>query len=123
MDDYRFERIRKLGGERYASWLAAGYREFWQDYALGKSTPYLLQRPVEDADGTRLFFVDVWVYDTSVWPNYPGDSVSYHADVQFNVHLGQQTFDVGLHAPGTPAETEAFFLRIYNAMGCEPYGD
>jgi hypothetical protein len=120
--DPRFAAIRALGGDRYAAFLAAGYREWYAGHAP-KSTPFLLQRGIRDADGTRLYFVHAWAYDRSDY--LPERPFGLAFDAQFNGHADQSpTFNVELfdHGQG-PADVEAFFARLYAAMGCEPYGD
>lgn len=123
-EDERFEWVRRRGGEKYAAWLAAGYRECYQGQALGRMTNFLLQKRIRDARGVTLYFINVWAYDNHRWPDWNGDPVSFEAECHFNTHIGQSpTFNVALHHPETPEQTEAFFLKMYHAMGCEPYGD
>lgn len=123
-DDERFERVRRQGGEAYAAWLAAGYRECYLANNAFRMTPFLLQKRVRDAAGVTLLFVNVYAYDWADYPLREGDPVTYEAECNFDgFDHGLPTFDVVLHGPETPEHTEWFFLKMYDAMGCRPYGD
>lgn len=123
-DDERFEWVRRRGGEKYAAWLAAGYRECYQPNPILRTTPFLLQKRLRDEAGETMLFVNVWAYDWTDYKLRQGEAVSYEAECHYNGHIGQSpTFDVVLHHPETPGATEAFFLKMYDAMGCQPYGD
>lgn len=113
-----FEAVRRRGGAAYAAWLEAGYRECYSRGGM-KSTPYLLQKRVRGAGGSTLYFVNVWAYDWSAYPGWTGPPVSLAAEAQFHTDAGA-TFDVELLHAESPAETGAFFARIYEAMGCTP---
>ena len=119
--DPRFADVRRLGGERYAAFLADGYREYYSPSGC-HATPFLLQKAFW-RDDVKLFFVNVWVYDHSDWqPDYP---VGFQPEAQFNTHLDQTpTFNVTLidHGEG-PGDVERFFLSLYDRMECQPYGD
>lgn len=108
--DEVFAEIRTVGGDRYAAFLADGYREW---YSPGmRETPYLLQKVVR-AD-TYLFRINIWVYDNR---RYSLEKpVAYQPEAQFNALRDQPTFDVILHDGNRPpAEIEALFMRIYEA--------
>jgi len=122
--DERFEWVRRQGGDRYFAWLAAGYKESFQGQPLGRMTNYLLQKRIRDARGTTLFFINTWVYDWTNCSNWSSERIAYEAEANFNSHGDQPpTFNVVLHRPETPEATEAFFRKMYDAMGCQPYGD
>lgn len=111
--------IRQLGGERYAAFLAAGYREYYTATSL-RNTPYLLQRAI--CRGTqRLFYLNVWVYEMPTEKR-----IEFSPEVQYNTRSDHgPVFNVEVHPHDTmtPASLETFFLRLYDAMECEPYGD
>lgn len=119
--DDRFAGVRQRGGEKYAAWLAAGYRECYS--AMGKSTPFLLQKRFRDASGVTTHFVNVWAYDWSEYRDWHGDDVTYMASCQFNTSGDQQTFNVELLHLEDPESTEQFFDRVYRLMECRPRGD
>ena len=118
-----FMRIRNLGGHYYASFLAAGYREW---HSPAGSTPYLLQKALYDAGGARCFFVNVFVYDLSDFrPEIP---LGFQPEADYNTHSRgvkeHPTFRVTLWPDNmTPDDIEAFFWRVYRTMEARPYGD
>ena len=118
----KLESIRRVGGARYQAFVLAGYHE----YACGamlKSADTLLQKCIRDKEGNRLYFINVWCYDWTKYSNHslPDNKFSIQPDVQFDAH-GDKTFDVTLHnAYAGVGEIEAFFEKVYLAMGCEPY--
>jgi hypothetical protein len=59
--EHDFATIREAGGNLYAEFLAAGFREHL-DRSGCKHTPYLLQKRIRDDNGTR-YFINVWCYD------------------------------------------------------------
>jgi hypothetical protein len=131
-----FARLRELGGEPYAAYLAAGYREFLcadpDAQAASHRSPFLLQKAVRRDGakrGTRLFFVNVWVYDFSRFDREDYPPVSFQPEVQFNSTSNRDdvkgpTFDVTyLGADKSPEAVEAFFLTVYERMACGPYDD
>ena len=117
-NDERFEWVRRRGGEKYAAWLEAGYRECYCPHQ--KSTPFLLQKRFRNERGDTTHFVNVWAYDWTEYRDWAGDPVTYSAEVQFNLR-GDDTFNVELLHPESPEKTEIFFARMYVAMGCVPY--
>lgn len=120
-DDIRFAVIRSIGGERYKSFLDAGYKEWYQNNPYNHS-PYLLQKGVY-RDGIRLFFVNVWCYDLS--GHCKDHPFAIQPECQFNVHVDQpRTFSVTLWPEEmTPTQIEEWFLAVYDRMECQPYDD
>ncbi|MDE2104071.1 MAG: hypothetical protein KGL39_42935 [Patescibacteria group bacterium] len=122
MLDPRFDTIREKGGPRYAAFLAAGFREHYQSGP--RTTPFLLQkRIIRTSDDATLFFVNVWVFiRDSAWCHI--GPLAYEAEGQFDTVDTRRTFNVMLFCEDAkPAEIEAFFQRIFDAMGCRSYSE
>lgn len=119
--DPRFDAIRRLGGERYEAFLAAGYREW---YSPGcHMTPFLLQKAIPRPKPGILYFIDVWAYDASQYR--PGFPATFQFECQFEARSDERpTFSVTLHdRDHSPEQVEAFFAAIYSRMDCGPYDD
>jgi hypothetical protein len=118
--DPAFDSIRMAGAEPYQAFLDAGYGEHFCTHGL-KYTSYLLQKQIKGSDGKCLFFVDVWVYDRRNEASGPR-GISYMPEAQMK---GHPTIDVSMHhEPGIgPDAIEAYFSKLYEAMGCTPYDD
>lgn len=119
--DPRFDGLREAGGEHYAAWLAAGYRE-WYSPGGRHGTHYLLQKRVRRGDDTA-YFVDVWIHD---WRPYRGRHeglplVSFQPEVRYTCGGGRAfTVTLNWHDDG-PHAAEAFFAEVYDRMGCQPH--
>lgn len=117
--DSRFDAVRAAGGETYATFLRAGYREWWShvDHEQGR-TPYHLGKMIR-AGNRRLFQIVIKVYDFR--PYRPGP-LGFSATVQFNTSGPGPTFDVNLlDAARGPDAVEFFFMKIYDKLACDPY--
>jgi hypothetical protein len=119
------DRMRELAGDHYQDFLSAGYREYTSDFwAELKRTPYFMQKWVRGEDGTKLFGLNVLWYDWTMYSDRAGGktySVSF--EVQFNTR-SSQTFNVDLLSGEHTLEgVEDFFMKMYDCMGCEPYGE
>jgi hypothetical protein len=120
-------RIRKVGGKAYQAFLDAGYREFHLGTHL-HSTPYLLQKCIRGEDGTKLYFIDVFVYDWTEFQDRSLTDVGWQPEAYFNTQSEIKTpFQVIMLTDNgntsNPKEIEAFFQQIYNTMHCDPYGN
>lgn len=117
-------RIERLGGSQYRAFLNAGYKPSYQRTPT-HGTPWLLQKAIRrDGFNGRLFFVNIWVYDST--PYRAGPPVSYAPTVQFNTHGDHPSVNVELVGPFggkefTPQNVEEFFLKMYDLMDFEPY--
>ena len=120
--DAFFAPIRQAGGERYAAFLAAGYREY-HDRSMFHRSPYMLQKCIKGEVHSKLYYIDVWCYDHS--DHVPDHPFGVQPEVQFNTHGDQSpTFDVHLFAGEMSVQAiEDFFRSIYDRMGCQPYDD
>ena len=116
--DPRFNSVRAAGGEVYAAYLRAGFREWW-DRMPGASTPYNLIKSCY-AGSIKLFQVVIKVYDFREFRLGP---LGFSAWCQFNTHGAGPTFNVELlDAARPPEEVIEFFTMVYDKMRCEPYG-
>jgi hypothetical protein len=112
------ERLREWITEHDATllptWEGAGYRlhvpSSFKQYADA-----LLQKKIRTRNAV-LYFINVNVYGLR-----SGDRIKLTADCQFNTSSNKPTFDVELYRAMPPAETEAFFQKIYDTMGCDAY--
>ena len=99
--------------------LGAGYRQY---PASANDSPYchaLFQRRVrDDVDGSTRYFINIKNWD---FPGAP--SMHWSVDVQF--HLPENgSVDVQLHIhEHTLEEVEAFYSKIYTALGCVSRGE
>lgn len=95
----------------------AGHRWHKSTGSAGQRYDALLQKAIY-RDGVKAFWVNVEVWDHRKWGE---DRIGLTADSQMETKSGQ-TFNVTLLYPGdAPAETEAFFARIFDAMDCKNY--
>lgn len=120
--DPRLDGIREAGGERYAAFLAAGFRE-WYSEAGRHGTKYLLQKRIRRGDDTA-YFIDCWVHD---WRSYRGRHeslplITFQLEAHFYASGAVPYFTVTRNwFDGSPGEAEAFFADVYDRMGCQPY--
>jgi hypothetical protein len=120
--------IRKLGCATYQAFLDAGYREWHLGGSSLHSTPYLLQKCIRGEDGTKLYFIDVLVYDWTEFQDRSVTDIGWQPEAHFNTQSEtKQPFQVVMltnnNDTANPVAIETFFQRIYDAMACDPYGN
>lgn len=108
-----------------ADLLAAGFRQYPAGSLYPERTA-LYQKTCRDADGVRLFSINVYAMD---WPERMPEA----ARERYQWSIGAQLYRDGLtmelslhHEPGmTPGEIEAFYREAHAALGCtrDPHND
>lgn len=110
------EKCRKLGGKLYQDFLDAGYQEWPPSSFSGNDVT--LAKFIKDSTGRKLFNLAVRVWDHT---KYPYGRFGIDAEVQYNSHFLERTFNVELLQVVSLKETEDFFTKLYYSMECRPY--
>lgn len=95
-----------------AELLNLGYREYPPCFPQ-QGAHALFQKCVTNGAGRKRYFININEY------RFPDGRVGWQLDGQFSAD--GKTFDVTLHPCGSVEEAEAFFERLFTAMGCDDY--
>lgn len=103
-------------------WIAAGYKRFeFSDRTLNKLADFGLQKRFDDEEGKK-YFITVYVYDWSKYPQHHGDPFGFMPDVQFRLGNDAPTFDITMNGTFDIAIVEKEMKRLWEHFG-KPYYD
>jgi hypothetical protein len=117
-------RAMRLNADLWNKCLNAGYKLQIGGTCCGlKKANALLQKAIK-RDGQILFYLNLWVYLFDFVPK-EHRHLGLQPEAQYNTHMDQgPTFDVIYHKSDfTIEEIEDFYIKLYDKMDCQPYGD
>lgn len=102
-------------------WITAGYRRFELcDRLLNKSADYGLQKRFDDAQGKK-YFITVYVYDWSKYPQRHGERFGFMPTVNFNLGNDEPFYDITINGTFDIAQCEIEMERLWIHFGMPYY--